>query len=625
MKPRKFLKSKLALAVLLSFSGAVNAQNFSSMVVFSDSGSDNGRSKYLPLTKSGAVATVTANNGAYTTNPGQVWTDQLGNKFGFAVKPSTAPGGGTNYSAGGAQISHSSATSNAWSATSQVNAYLTATGGRADPNALYVVWIGSNDIKTNTSGPLGNSVGNSTKLDTLAAQTTALVESLSNAGAKNILVPNLRAIDTTNNLLASGNAVDLNVPASRAYYSQQVWNNLAGKGIKFIPADVNSVYNDMIANPGRYGFVSVSVRTPACGTTTASYNCGPANLVNPTADQTYLFADGPLSATGGGHLTTAGHQVQSDYLYGLLTAPSQVSLIADVASLNQTVMNSAYLDQIGYSFRASAVGSLGAWGQASVQQINVNNTGSSNPVTGTAGIDYQYNENLLLGAYIGVGQSTVNLSSSGTAGTFTQNSDTLGLYAGFRQNALWINGLVSYNYLVNNVNRSTPIGITSFNNNSTVNGGVLSLAARAGYDFTWKNITHGPMVGLAFQNTNINGFTESGNYNSLKFGSQSIDVVIGSIGYQASAKIGDWEPFARVMYNSQSGGDNRQVTTSLTSINAPSWSMPAVAMGNTWTDLSAGVGYNLTENAVVRTTVTSRVGQNNVSSYMASVNLIAKF
>jgi outer membrane lipase/esterase len=627
MKSRKFLKSKLALAVLLSLSGAVNAQSFSSLVVFGDSNSDDGRYKYLPTTKTGTVATATANNGSFTTNPGQVWTDQLGNKFGFTVKPSDAPSGGTNYAAGGAQVSYTAPNSNAWSATSQVGAYLASTGGRADPNALYVVWVGSNDLKTTTPGPVGNIINpqNTNKINVLADQTVSLVTQLSDAGAKYIVVPNTRGVNTAESVAASGYVYTPGSASSKAYYDQQVWNGLLARGINFIPADSNTLYNHIVLHPERYGLVNVNVNTPACGATTASYNCSTANLVNPTADRTYLFADGPLSASGGGHFTTAGQQIQADYFYGLLTAPSQVSLIADVASLNQTLMNSAYLDQIGYSFRDGAIGSMGAWSQVGLQQINVNNTGSNNPVTGTAGIDYQYNENLLLGAYIGIGQSTVNLSSSGNAGAFTQNSDTLGVYAGFRQNALWVNGLVSYNYLNNNVNRNTPIGITSFNNNSTVNGSVLSLAARAGYDFTWKNVTHGPMVGLAYQSTNINSFTESGNYNSLKFGSQSIDVVIASIGYQASAKLGDWEPFARVMYNGQSGNDNRQVNTSLTSINAPSWAMPAVAMGNTWTDLSVGVGYHVAENAVVRTTVTSRIGQNNVSSYMASVNLMAKF
>ena len=627
MKPRKFLKSKLALAVLLSLSGAVNAQNFSGLVVFGDSNSDNGRSKYLPITKTGVVSASSAGNGSYTTNPGQVWTDQLGNKFGFLVKPSTAPGGGTNYAAGGAQVSYTLPNSNIWSATSQVGAYLASTGGRADPNALYIVWVGGNDLRTKASGPVGNIISpqNNTKLDVLANQTVSLVTGLSDAGAKYILVPNIRGVNTTESVAASGYPYTPGSASSKEYYSQQVWNGISAQGIKFIPADANILYNHVVLHPERYGFVNVNVNTPACGATTASYNCGPANLVTPNADKTYLFADGPLAAGGGGHFTTAGQQIQSDYFYGLLTAPGQVSLIADVASLNQTVINSAYLDQIGYSFRDSAVGSVGAWSQVGVQQINVNNTGFNNPVTGTAGIDYQYNENLLLGAYIGIGQSTVNLSSSGGAGAFTQNSNTLGLYAGFRQNALWVNGLVSYNYLNNNVNRTTPIGITSFNNNSTVDGGVLSLAARAGYDFNWKNITHGPMVGLAYQSTNINSFTESGNYNSLKFGGQSIDVVIASVGYQATAKLGEWEPFARVMYNGQSGADNRQITTSLTSINAPSWAMPAVAMGNTWTDVSAGVGYHVAKNAVLRTTITSRIGQNNVSSYMASVNLLAKF
>ena len=50
----------------------------------------------------------------------------------------------------------------------------------------------------------------------------------------------------------------------------------------------------------------------------------PPLLVAPNAEQTYLWADDH-------HLTTAGQTIEADYIYSLLTAPSQISLLAESA------------------------------------------------------------------------------------------------------------------------------------------------------------------------------------------------------------------------------------------------------------------------------------------------------
>ena len=591
MKHKKFSIKPLVAAACLTLATAATAQSFSNTIFFGDSTSDNGRYKYIPSFVGGSLAS----QGAYTTNPGSEWTNTLGSKFGVAVAPSDAPGGGNDYAAGGARVSYTATNSNQVSAQSQVTAYLASTGGRADPSALYTVWIGGNDLGATVTGGLGNIVNplNTAGIAELANQTVSIVAQLQAAGAKYILVPNLIGAENSTLTTALGSTFNSNLVTAKNLYTQNVWNGLSAQGINFIPGDINSAYNYVVANPAQFGLTNININTPACGTTTSAYNCGSANLVTPNANQTYLWADGPQAPGGGLHFTTAGQQIEADYFYNLLIAPGQISLLATEASINQAISNSVYLDQIGYSFRGQAPETLGAWVQGGYQQVNINNVGSSAPIGGAAGIDYQINENVLLGGYITTGQSTFNYNTNGS--NFTQNSDSIGAYTGLRNNGFWINGLASYYYLNNTVNRNVPIGIASFNNTSTVNGSIISVATRTGYDFTWDRFTHGPMAGLAYQSTNINGFTESGNFTSLAFGSQTINATIASVGYQISYKQESWIPFVKVMYNNQSGTDNRQITTSLTTIAAPSYNMPAVAVGNNWTDLTAGIGYQVSK------------------------------
>ena len=619
------MKRKLTFALISAvlFSGQAFAQSYSNLIIFGDSNSDSGRYKYIPSSTGGSLATY----GAFTTNPGAEWTVGLGQKFGVTVTPTSAPGGGNNYAAGGARVSYTAANSNAWSATSQVSAYLATTSSIADPNALYVMSIGLNDLKTTTTGGAGNIVDpqNISAINTLGQQTANLVGSLYSAGARNFLIPNMNASKSAAVATALGYTYNAVQSASRDLYSQTVWNNVAAQGINFVPADWSTVFNYIALNPAQFGIANTNVNTPACGTTTASINCGPSNYVTPTADQTYLYADGPLSSTGGGHLTTAGQKIETDYYYGLLVAPGQVSMLANQASIGQIAMNNSYLDQAGYSFRANAPQSLGAWVLGGAQQVNMTGSQtstSSTPYNGAAGMDYQYNQNILLGGFVGYGQAQVNYN---TSGNFTQSGTTLGAYSAYKDGAIWANGLVAYNWLNSNVNRVTPIGITSFSNASTVNGSNTSVAVQTGYNFDYSVMNHGPVIGYAYVNTSINGFTESGNFNSLQFGSQNINAQVGSVGYQMQAKVGDWLPFAKVIYNSQFGNLDRLVTTTLTTVAAPSYTMPAMGYGRNWTNLTAGIGYQIDPKTVIRASFTEQVAQQSVNSYNAIVSLSSHF
>lgn len=616
-----------ALAILLC-APSVLAQSFSNAIFFGDSNTDNGRYRYVPQYTTGGSANVLATTGVYTTPGGLMWSAYLGGYFGVTVAPTVAPGGGNNYAAGNAHVSYGANGTigeNAWSATAQVSSYLTSTGGVADPNALYTVYIGTNDLKTAAAGQSGSAnivdPQNLSALAALASQTTGLVQQLSNAGARYILVPN---ITSTTKTLAAATAAGYQSLWSQtwadslSYYNQAVWNGIAARGVNFIPADFASTGDYALLNPARFGITNTNINTPACGAV-AAINCTSADLVTPNAMNTYFFADSI------GHVSSAVQKLQADYVYDLITAPGKVSMIANQASIGQIAMNNAYLDQAGYSFRAHAPKTLGAWALGAVQQVNLSGAStstSSSPYGAAAGMDYQLNEKVLMGAFVGYGQTQVNYN---TSGNFTQSGSTLGTYLAYKSGAAWANGLLAYNWLSNNVNRVTPIGITSFSNTSTVNGANTSAAVQTGYDFEAGQVKHGPLLGYAYVNTQINGFTESGNISSLQFGSQNINAQVASAGYQAQAKMGNWLPFAKAIYNSQLGNLDRQVTTTLTTVSAPSYTMPAMSYGRSWTNLTAGLGYQIDPKTVARASFTQQVSQQNVNSYSAMLSLNSYF
>ena len=611
-------KARIALIAAMGlYAAPATAQNFSNTIFFGDSNSDSGRYRYLPEIIAGPLAT----GAAFTTNPGPEWTVALGQKFGIVVTPSDAPGGGNNYAAGGARVSFQDPTTNEWSATSQINAYLAGNGGRADPNAFYSVWIGENDLKVGTTGGFGNIVNppNFADIAALGLQTVNLVSTLYAAGARYILVPNTISIQTAAAGAASGfgfGTGTVNSRDSRAFYDQVVWNGIAAKGINFIPADVNGVYNFVLLNPGQFGIVNTSVLTPACGATLAQ-NCGPANYVTPNADRTYFYAD------TAGHVTTAMQQIEADYFYSLIVAPSEISYLAETAIQTTFGMITGIQQQIDVSQRQRAAGWNG-WFNGDLAYLQMNNSSAGFPsdpglpVSGTMGLDYHSQNGWLAGAAVTVGSVSPTFS---LGGNYTQNEGALSLYTAYRNYNWWGNLIGSAGFLQNTTNRLVPIGIIVQSNNGSANGTDLSLAGELGYNFHAGFVAHGPVGGFILQQVRINGFTESGSFTSLSFGSQTRNSEVSVLGYQANFDWGRWHPFAQVLWDHEFDPLNRVVTASLTTVTAPSFSMPAVVLGRDWATMTVGTQVSVTRNWTGLASFTAQVGQQNATNYGGLVGM----
>ena len=86
--------------------------------------------------------------GRFTTNPGLVWSERVADRYGTRADANGNGQTGDNYAAGGARVGVDTVggLGPIPSLVTQANRYLAANGGRADPNALYTVWGGANDL-----------------------------------------------------------------------------------------------------------------------------------------------------------------------------------------------------------------------------------------------------------------------------------------------------------------------------------------------------------------------------------------------------------------------------------------------------------------------------------------------
>ncbi len=619
-------------ALLLAASGPAAAQSFNQFVGFGDSTIDSGSYRILASPGGGATfdslwaSGVAAGAGKPTTSPGLMSSEVLAGLFGLTAIP--ADQGGSNYATSGAKnvTINTTATGGfqaAISTVTQIADYLAATGGHANGNAIYLISSGGNDVAyalgQSGTGPFPS---NPTTYVTSAAGSLAnAVASLQAAGARYFVVPDLAFSFPTGG--GAGNAAERQ---ERLIYSRTLWSDLAANGVNFIPADYNAVRLAIAASPASFGFQFIDTTNVACtqpaGVTTAwallcsSNPAAPSHLVSPNAEQIYLFADDQ-------HLTTAGQKIVGDYEYSLIVAPSEISFLAETAiqTTFQTIIG--IQEQIDLTQRLRPPGwSVWINGELSYLKLDNSFTGFPNdpgfPLSGTMGVDYKWQSDWLAGAALTAGDVNPTFS---LGGGYTQETGSLSLYTAYRHFDWWGDLIGTAAWLGYDTNRTVPIGITMQPNNGTTNGYDLSLAGEVGYDFHYGRLTHGPVAGFILQQVGVDGFTESGSFTSLSFGDQIRNSEVSALGYQARFDWGMWHPFAQVVWDHEFDPLNRLVTASLTTIAAPSYSLPAVVLGRDWATTTVGMQLTLTAAWSGLASFTAQLGQDHASNYGGLIGL----
>jgi outer membrane lipase/esterase len=625
-------RTVLALGLLLAPIGAF-AQSLTGFYGFGDSTIDSGWYRNSSSGSAGfdarIAAAVALGGSAKPGGPGLMNSEVLAQTFGLGAAPANTPGG-TNFATSGARAANVNLPGDglflgAVPTVTQINNYL-ATYGSADRNALYLISSGGNDVGfalDNLAAPARNAYVTGAANALVGGITT-----LSARGARYIIVPNLNE--------GFGNA---NTRALRALYNDTLWGGLAAAGVNFIPADSNAVRTVLANNPASFGIQltgngTTAPNTPSACVAPAGVNsawgliCAPttapagiaANLAANDATLTRLFADDQ-------HFAAVGQKVYGDYYASLVSAPSQISLLAENPVKMRETLAAMIGDQIAISRRVQAPHGFHGWVSGNVSSLRFSNgTGfageSSTPGQIVGGFDYRVLTDVLLGVAFSFDSKKASFS---TAGTLRQDEYTISLYAGFARGPLWLDAIGTYGSLRYDVNRLVPIGITIQPNSGSTSGSNGSLAVTGGWDFVSGPWTHGPIAGILLQRVKVGGFTETGSFTSLAFGDQTRDSAVSQLGYRVALDAGMLRPFAKVAWNHELAAADRLVVTSLTTTIAPSYALPAIAVGRDWGTGQVGTQVALGAGVTGTVSVTGQVGQDRVVTYGASAGLNVAF
>lgn len=271
-KKKWFLTTGLALLIFIMVVAAKfmdKTHPITELYVFGDSLSDTGM-------------VFQATGGMYPPNPtyyqgrysnGRVWIEYLAESLHLSSKQTNnfAYGGATTGSVGNNYVP---------TLLNQVQSF-TQTHQKTNSDALYVLWAGANDYLQGVSSatvPVKN--------------LTIAINSLTDVGAKKILVGNLPDLGQLPATRTSKNSVNLN--ALTQAHNQGLRRSLKilsqqHSDLEIVVLDANTLYRDAIANPAAFNFTNVT--TPCLS--------GSSICSNP--DQ-FLFWDGI-------HPTAAAHRI----------------------------------------------------------------------------------------------------------------------------------------------------------------------------------------------------------------------------------------------------------------------------------------------------------------------------
>jgi outer membrane lipase/esterase len=651
-----FPVSLVALATVSALTTPLPAMAWDSLTVFGDSLSDTGN-----------VGRFTYNS---ATNP--LYDEILARQAGLTLQPSSQ--GGSNYAAGGAVAVP--AINPQFNTQDQVARYLASNNGRADPNGLYIHWIGGNDLAAAVAlPPLAT-----TLIDNSAGAAASQVKALLNAGAGTVIVPTVPNVGATPALIeailqpfsaaavsAAFQSLDAaatpnsaarqqaiqaafnqaagqlsGVPAVRDLIAQQLFaawqqlsaqaaaltarynqleeNALANSQGNIVRVDINGLFSEVIDNPAVYGLSNTAGM--ACPPGTSSVDCT-SSTAGFSSQQNYLFADRL-------HPSPAVHAIIADYIQSILDAPAQVAVLtqAPLAMLHDmhNTLDGHLQQQRKQPAEAGQFTVFGGYaGQHARNKNDVFNDGDTDTANLSVGIGYQLSDNWQAGALLSTASQRQHPSDRYD---YRLRGNMVALWSQLQlMDRLWLNADVHYADLdYDAIERRIKLGPATRTEQGSSGGKLMGLRVQTGWDLPLGEvITTGPVASYALDYVQADAYQERGDSSSaMRFSDQTRHSQIGAAGWRIDTQ-GLWiNPWAQVSYNHQFGDTDSAVSAGLKSTRT-TFRRTSAGQDKDWVDMAVGANVPLGEAVTAFAAVSTVVGDRDYRDVTWNLGLSARF
>ena len=617
----------LFCCAILSLLSPLPAAAWSHLTVFGDSLSDGG------------------NVGRFTydgaTHP--LYDEIVAQSLGDTLRPSSQ--GGNNYAEGGAVAVP--AINPLFNTQDQLQSYLASRGGRADPDGLYIHWIGGNDLAAAALSLLTARQ----LVDNSAGAAASQVSRLLDAGAGTVIVPTVPNVGATPALLqailqtlgpaaqpataalfqslstrttpdraAREQAIETAlgeaagqlsaIPPIREALAQQLiaawrllseaaaaltdrYNQAEEEGLlaargNIARVDINGLFNEVIDNPVRYGLTNTAGM--ACPPGVSSMDCT-ASTPGFSSSQQYLFADRL-------HPGPAVHALIADYIQSVLNAPLQVAALSRAPSMlvgdAQNTLDGHLQQQ---RQQPAEAGTLTVFGGYAGQQRDFRGDslldGDATSATGTVGVGYQLTDAWQAGAML---STTSQRQQPSSRFDYRLRGNLVAIWS--QLNYLdhgWINADAHYADLnFDDIKRQVKLGPATRTEQGNSGGKVLGMRVQTGWDLpVGRYVTTGPVASYALDYTRVGGYQEEGNSStSMRFGDQTLHAQVGSLGWRIDSKDLPVNPWAQISYNHQFGNSDSAVTAGLKSTRT-AFTRSSDGRDDNWINMAVGASVPL--------------------------------
>ncbi len=604
------------LVLTLGFAGSASAQSFSNFFVFGASLSDSGNIAQREGLPAGS---------SFITNPDPVAAEIIAQAFGASGQNSLADG--PNYAWAGACVRPEGPCLNPVpTITGQVDQHLSPRNERADPDALYFIWAGLNDI--NDAFMLD---GANVQTHTLAAAAAhaALIKRLQQAGARYIVVPNLPDLGVLPFAARLPQSFQAGITALGAAYNEALYAGIRELEDGVVPINILAITEEIIESPQTYGFIDIAgtacpLNADPRDRTAVSLLCGPEGsgypkTYAPGANEEYLFADDK-------HPSGAGHAIIASLVTSTLAAPLQVSLAGEAGVEAAEVHNGVISAERASDFALP----VGSWRGYARGQFGGSDLGAfarlgdieSDMTVITLGAGHRAGPDLSWGAALSIARHESELTGA------TLDSDVVlgSLHGAWRSGGLEVSVALTLGQTSVDVERPVTLGAFT----RTERGSTEAAQFGGEFDLGWvlgasESLRHGPFFGLSLLNQEIKGYRESGNSSTaMNFSDFSRNSLIARGGYRLGWSIGGLRPYARIAYEHELEDD--PILVSAGSNTMPGrFSIPGFMPSSSTVSADLGLSAKLGERASGLVGYSGRFGEDSRRSHRLSLALRIAF
>ena len=365
----------------------------------------------------------------------------------------------------------------------------------------------------------------------------------------------------------------------QAYFSEMQTKlvPLAHSGVRLFMLDLHRLGQQVEGNLSGYGLIGVKcpVGVLVCG-----------NDINSELQKQYFLGPDGL------HLTEAGFKIVADYMANIVLAPDTIAVQPGIVATTTGGFAYSLLGRLSATREAAIVsgflppkaadGPMGLGhgektyapqaGRFTAYTMGTFLGGSRNDApdlvgfeydstSGTVGVEYSVNRNLIFGL---AGNYTITNADLSNGANVDVDALQAAAYVSYATKQIFADLLAAYGS--HDVGLVRPGVIDAVRSNT--DAASIALAARAGYLFDFGSLRAGPIAGLTYIHTRVDGYTEKGDpLLTFNVSAQTLDSLTGNIGlrflapFQAGRNV--VVPYLNITLEHQFGDGDRTFTASL--------------------------------------------------------------